>query len=355
MRTARTPQPTGEALVPPRGCSFTPSDWQVLARCWFPVAIAADLGTAPVAVRLLDERLVVYRAAGRVVVARDLCIHRGVPLSIGRIEGEDIVCRYHGLRFGPDGACRAIPAEPGVIPTARMRIAVFPVQERFGLVWTSLDPAADPARLPVFPFWHDPEFEQILPPSIDIAGAAGRQCEGFLDVAHFAFVHHESFADPHNPVVPDYPVRWDDDGTLVSDYVSDVANIPHGTLSPAPVPDGFLWRRLFEVQFPFFPRLTIFFPQGKRLSLLNCATPMSAHATRLFVPIVRDFDQGSDLAPVHAFNRRVFEEDRAIVESQHPEDLPLDLMAEAHIKADRASIAYRRGLRTMGLGRAYTS
>ncbi len=343
------------ALTPPRDCSFTASDWQVLARCWFPVAIAADIGEAPVAVRLLDERLVVYRAGDRVVVARDLCIHRGVPLSLGTVEGDEIVCRYHGLRFGPDGACRAIPSQPGAVPTSRMRIAVFPAEERYGLLWTSLDPAADPARLPGFPAWDDPDFERILPPTIDIAGAAGRQCEGFLDVAHFAFVHHLTFADPANAVVPDYAVRWADDGTLVSDYISDVANIPHGTVAPAPVPEGFLWRRLYEVQFPFFPQLTIFFPDDKRLCLFNCATPVSARMTRLFVPIARNFDRGGDLAPVHEFNHRVFDEDRVIVESQHPEDLPLDLMAEAHIRADRASIAYRAGLRRLGLGAAYTS
>ena len=342
-------------LTPPRDCSFTPGDWQVLAHCWFPVAIAKELEALPKAVRLLDERLVVYRAGARIVVARDLCIHRGVPLSIGWVEGEDIVCRYHGLRFGPDGACRAIPSEPGAIPTARMRIATFPVQERYGLIWTSLDPNADPKGLPVFPLWDNPEFEQILPPSMDIAGAAGRQCEGFLDVAHFAWVHHASFADPDNPVVPNYAVHWNDDGTLVSDYISDVANIPHGTMPAAPVPEGFLWRRLFEVQFPFFPRLTIFFPDGKQLCLLNCASPMSARTTRLFVPIARNFDQGGDLAPVYAFNHQVFDEDRVIVETQHPEDLPLELMNEAHIKADRASIAYRQGLRRMGLGRAYTT
>lgn len=342
-------------LSPPRDCSFSPSDWQVLARGWFPIAVAADLGDAPLAVRLLDERLVAYRAGDRIVVARDLCIHRGVPLSIGWVEGEEIVCRYHGLRFGPDGRCRAIPSQPDAVPTERMRIAVFPVQERFGLIWTSLDPEADPAALPVFPLWDDPEFERVLPPCLDIAGAAGRQCEGFLDVAHFAFVHHGTFADPENQLVPDYPVRWTDDGMLVSDYISTVANIPHGTIAPAPVPDGFLWRRLFEVQFPFFPRLTIFFPEDRRLSLFNCASPVSARLTRLFVPIVRNFDKGGDLAPVHAFNHRVFNEDRVIVESQHPEDLPLDLMAEAHIKADRASIAYRRGLRAMGLGAAYTA
>ena len=73
------------------------------------------------------------------------------------------------------------------------------------------------------------------------------------------------------------------------------------------------------------------------------------------MPIARNFDRGGDLASVYDFNRRVFEEDRAIVETQYPEDLPLDLMAEAHIRADRASIAYRRGLKELGLGRAYTA
>jgi len=346
---------TAAALIRPRDCSFAPGDWDVLARFWYPVAFAADIAVEPVAVRLLDERLVVYRAGARVVVARDLCIHRGVPLSIGSVQGEEIVCRYHGLRFGPDGLCRAIPSEPGAVPTERMRIQVFPVVERYGLIWTSLDPDADPARIPVFPEWDDPEFDQILPPSIDIAGAAGRQCEGFLDVAHFAFVHQNTFADPDNPVVPSYAVSRREDGVLVSDYISDVANIPHGMAEPVPVPEGFLWRRLFEVQFPFFPRLTIFFPEGLRLCLFNCATPVSARMTRLFVPIARNFDRGGDLAPVYDFNRRVFEEDRAIVETQYPEDLPLDLMAEAHIRADRASIAYRRGLKELGLGRAYTA
>ena len=342
-------------LTPPRDCTFSEGDWQVLARGWYPVAWAHDLADAPLAVRLLDERLVLYRAGPRIVAARDLCIHRGLPLSLGWVEGDALVCRYHGLRFGPDGACRSIPSEPDAVPSPRMRVAVFPVAERYGLVWTSLDPDADPALLPRFPLWDDPAFERITPPAMDIAGAAGRQCEGFLDVAHFAFVHHATFADPGNPAVPSYAVHWADDGTLVSDYVSDVANIPHGVVPDHPVPAGFLWRRLFEMQLPFFPRLTIFFPDDRRLCLFNCATPVSARLTRIFVPIVRNFGHGEDLAAVHAFNRRVFEEDRVIVEAQRPEDLPLDLTAEAHIRADRASIAYRQGLLRMGLGRAYTA
>jgi hypothetical protein len=44
-----------------------------------------------------------------------------------------------------------------------------------------------------------------------------------------------------------------------------------------------------------------------------------------------------------------------VVESQKPEDLPLDLQMETHIAADRTSIAYRKLLRSMGLGAMYVS
>lgn len=44
-----------------------------------------------------------------------------------------------------------------------------------------------------------------------------------------------------------------------------------------------------------------------------------------------------------------------MVENQKPEELPLDLMAEAHIMADKTSIAYRKLLKEMGLGKHYTS
>ena len=49
-------------------------------------------------------------------------------------------------------------------------------------------------------------------------------------------------------------------------------------------------------------------------------------------------------------NLRVFEEDRLMVESQQPESLPLDFGPEAHIPADRSSMAYRGGLKRMGFG-----
>jgi vanillate O-demethylase monooxygenase subunit len=195
------------------------------------------------------------------------------------------------------------------------------------------------------PHWDDPAFQQIVCPSIDIAGFAGRQVEGFLDVAHFGFVHTGTFGDPVNTRVPSYVPVVNDVGFSV-DYRSSVANYPIG--SDARPPEGFEWLRHFEVHLPFTASITVHFPNDGRLVVMNCASPVSSRLTRMFAPIARNFDQHIPVEAVHEFNRRVFEEDRRVIEAQKPEFLPLDPVMEAHISADRSSFAYRKGLRAMG-------
>ena len=73
----------------------------------------------------------------------------------------------------------------------------------------------------------------------------------------------------------------------------------------------------------------------------------------MFSPIARNFDTDQSLQEVYDFNLRIFEEDRAIVEAQKPENLPLNPKIEVNIPADRSSVAYRRGLR--GLARLRTA
>jgi vanillate O-demethylase monooxygenase subunit len=335
----------------PRNCSFSESDWRALTPFWYPVAFASAITTAPFATVLLDERVVVYRIAdGSLVAAKDICCHRGVPISLGHVEGDEIVCAYHGLRYDPTGRCVSIPAHPTGAISPRLRLRTFPVAERYGLVWVRLVDDG-PRELPELAEWDDPAYIHVFPDSIAIAAAAGRQIEGFLDVSHFAFVHAASFGDPANPVVPDYPVTKTANG-FVADYVSTVSNYSHADKHRNP--PGFLWRRRFEVTYPFTAKLTVFFPDGQ-LHILNAASPVSARKTQLFVPICRNFDTDASLDGTLAFNHQVFAEDIAIVEQQWPEDLPLDLHAEAHFPADRSSIAYRRGLGALGLGRSYTA
>jgi phenylpropionate dioxygenase-like ring-hydroxylating dioxygenase large terminal subunit len=337
-------------LTLPTPCTFEPSDWHILARYWYPVALSAAVGSAPYKAMLLDEPLVAYRVKGELIVARDVCPHRGVPLSIGTHDGEGIICRYHGLRYGVGGRCNRVPASPNLPIPGRLKLVTYPTVERYGLVWTCLVPQEGAVPLPTMPHWDDPGFQQIVCPTIDINCFAGRQVEGFLDVAHFGFVHGATFGDPGNLEVPPYVPKVTPEGFHV-DYRSTIGNYPIGVDGQA-LP-GFEWLRHFEAHLPFTATLTIHFPDQGRLVIMNAASPVSARKTRLFAPIARNFDKHIPVEDVHAFNLRVFEEDRLIVETQKPERLPLDLSMEAHISADGSSIAYRRGLKRLGLGRFF--
>ncbi|MET7420704.1 aromatic ring-hydroxylating dioxygenase subunit alpha [Dactylosporangium sp. NPDC005555] len=334
----------------PRNCTFEPADWAILARGWYPVARSADVGDAPVAATLLDARLVVYRAADTVVVADDLCPHRGVPLSFGVGDGTAIACAYHGLRFGAGGACVAVPAHPAAKIPARLHLRTYPVVERYGLIWTSLAGSGD--GVPPMPGWDEPGFQRVTCPPFDVAAFAGRQVEGFLDVAHFGFVHLDTFGDPDNVEVPAYNPVTTADGFTV-DYRSTVPNVPHGV--PNPAPPGFLWLRRFALHLPFTATLVVHFPDGGRLCIMNAASPVSARRTRMFAPIAKDFDTGQPAQEIFDFNLRIFTEDRRIVEVQQPENLPLDPRIEVNIPADRSSVAYRRGLRGLGLSHFFTA
>lgn len=335
----------------PKDCTFTPSDWDALAPFWYPIAFIRDVTDKPVAAKLLDRRLVIWRTSAGVSVANDICLHRGVPLSMGFVEGDSLICKYHGFHYTSDGKCSSIPADPSAAIPAKLCLQTYPAIEAYGLIWTSLG-GGEQNTLPDFPEWEDADYQQILPDAVDLNAAAGRQMEGFLDVSHFAWVHDQSFGDRSNAIVPPYEVTKTPTG-LRAEYLSTVSNFPKGLQDRAPA--DFKWLRVFEVFLPFTARLTVHFPNAGRLCILNAASPVSARQTRVFCPISRNFDLDSPLEPVYEFNYQIFSEDKEVVEAQYPEDLPLELRAESHIQADRTSIAYRKGLSALGLGAAYTA
>jgi vanillate O-demethylase monooxygenase subunit len=116
---------------------------------WYVAAWSHELtAEAPIGRVIIGEPVVLYRRPdGSPVALEDRCPHRFAPLSLGRVEGDDLRCMYHGLRFGCDGACNEMPAraEP-----PRLGVRVFPVVEKWSWLWVWMgDPArADPARIP---------------------------------------------------------------------------------------------------------------------------------------------------------------------------------------------------------------
>lgn len=328
----------------PRNLTFSDANWDLLSSFWHPIAYGADLGAKPLAVRLLDQRLVAYRAKGQVVVANDVCIHRGAPLSGGWIAEGTLVCPYHGLRFDGSGKCVAIPpAGPEAHIPPKLRLTTYPVAERYGIVWTCLNPEPK-APLPEWPAMEDARLQKVKLAPADWNCSAFRHVENFNDVAHFSYVHAGTFGNPDDPVVARY----------------EVVATPHGLHRTMPVNqvdrDTFsgdagrttVMQYGYDYTLPFSSSLTISSPDGRNEYIYDAVSPVSAAKSRIFIVKARDYDLDQPVDEWIKFQHAVNEEDRWIVEAQHPEEIPMDLRAEAHILADAWSIAFRRRWTELG-------
>ena len=119
-------------------------DDPVLVEDWHPVAGVEDLADGgPLPARVLGEDLVVWRSGEEFHAWRDLCVHRGTRLSLGRIvDGVRLECPYHGWTYGSDGCCVLMPAHPEQTPPAKAKVATYQAKARYGVVWVTLGSGA---------------------------------------------------------------------------------------------------------------------------------------------------------------------------------------------------------------------
>ena len=166
-----------------------------LRNCWYMAEWSAELDKIPITpVRLLDEALVFYRKTDRSLVAMDdRCSHKLAPLSLGQVEGDDLRCMYHGLKFGADGQCNEIPQQDKRISKA-LCVRTYPVIERYNAAWVWMgDPElADPDKIP--PFAGPPEYKwSMIPDKMELNANYQLINDNLLDLSHVAFVHKDSF------------------------------------------------------------------------------------------------------------------------------------------------------------------
>ncbi len=104
---------------------------------WYPVAWADQLKPNQVLpVTLWQQSIAIYRDNnGQVHALENACPHKGVELHKGQVQGNRLVCPYHGWEFNPAGECVNIPYFPPEqkLPCANARS--YPSEERYGIVW----------------------------------------------------------------------------------------------------------------------------------------------------------------------------------------------------------------------------
>jgi vanillate O-demethylase monooxygenase subunit len=172
-----------------------------LRNAWYCAAWSAEVSRKPLGRTLLKENIVLYRKEnGTIVALGDVCPHRFAPLHEGRLCGDAIACRYHGLQFGEGGACVHNPHDGRIPPS--LRVKAFPLVERHGSAWIWMGDAAaaDPARIPDFSAHDDPGFRAIYD-FLPVKGSYQLVCDNLLDLSHTQYLHafltQSDFKDHH--------------------------------------------------------------------------------------------------------------------------------------------------------------
>ncbi|MBS0124081.1 aromatic ring-hydroxylating dioxygenase subunit alpha [Thetidibacter halocola] len=171
---------------------------------WYVAGRAEDFGRALKPLTLFGRKIVFYRREdGTPVALEDACPHRKLPLSKGALQGDTVVCGYHGLTFDGAGRCVAAPTQADAVPK-RARVISYPVAEKYGFVWIWPGDAAlaDPARLIDIPHYDDPTWGKTRRGALDIACNYLWVTDNLLDPSHVAWVHVTSFAGAGTDNVP---------------------------------------------------------------------------------------------------------------------------------------------------------
>jgi vanillate O-demethylase monooxygenase subunit len=328
-----------------------------LRNAWYVAAWDRDVTRALHPLTLLGDRVVLYRKAdGNPVALEDACVHRKLPLSMGRLMGDEVECGYHGLVYDCTGRCTRIPGAKRVPPIARVRS--YPAVSRYGLVWVWMgDPTrAVPGSIFEVEHWDDPAWSRNSGGSMSVDCNYLFITDNLLDPTHVAWVHRTSFG---NEACEEEPIQTTElpNGVVASRWMRDVEIAPF--YAPLVSFKGRCDRlQHYEVRYPSHAIIkAVFVPAGEGLregakhpeamimDSYNFMTPVNENHTVYFWFQVRNFSVGDSEVSKTLDDgvRAAFAEDRVILEAVN-EGFCNKLTPNLDLASDRAPLTFRRNL-----------
>lgn len=299
---------------------------------WYVAAWGNELKRELLARKICSESVVMFRKSdGTPAAIHDRCWHRYAPLSLGKLENDQVTCGYHGLVFNSEGKCTHLPNQERIPPNACVK--AFPVVEKHGFIWLwpGDSEKADDSCIPDL-YWNDsPDWRGdggIVPMSCDYR----LLIDNLMDLTHETYVHPTSIGHELLPAAP-IDTQSDGNSVTVTRWIED-----H---QPAT-----FWRDAIRGEFKrkdncdrwqvitFLPPSCITLDVGVAITgtgardgdrsqgvngyVINAITPETENSTLYFWNFVRNFDlDNQDLTQkLHDTNYNVFQEDKAMLESQ---------------------------------------
>jgi phenylpropionate dioxygenase-like ring-hydroxylating dioxygenase large terminal subunit len=328
-----------------------------LMNSWYVAAWDHELIDGKLLARtILDQPVLLYKGdSGRAVALDNRCCHRGAMLSKGRLEGDDVRCMYHGLKFDPSGKCIQIPGQDTV--PAKLGVRSYPVVERDHIVWIwpGDQALADPSLIIDIPYLRSPEWRGV-PDYMHYDADYRLIVDNLSDFAHLAFVHAKTLGGSEEYAFKTKPVSVErlENGFKVERW--------HMNANPPPFhrkvtrDDGLIDRRnigLMYVPGIFFLE-SLFAPAGsgaekgdfsQARQYRNCQffTPETPRSTHFFWNYLHDYSLDDPTVGLSLHDSMVqgFLEDKAIIEGQQ-KVLDADPDFRMHPIASDAALAHFR-------------
>ncbi|MGE8105545.1 Rieske 2Fe-2S domain-containing protein [Allorhizobium sp. NPDC080224] len=295
---------------------------------WYAAAYDVELKRQLLPRTICNKPVVLYRKEnGMPVALADACWHRLVPLSLGRLEGDNVICGYHGLEFDETGRCVYMPSQDTINPSACVKSYPIAEKHRFIWIWPG-DPAlADPALIPDMHWNQDPDWAadgKLIEVKCDYRLVV----DNLMDLTHETFVHGSSIGNRAVAEAP-FEASHSDRFAYITRWMEDI--------DPPP-----FWRKQFGrpgkvdrwqiIRFEAPCTVTIDVgvaeagtgaKQGDRSKgvngyVLNTITPSTDKTCLYFWAFARNYDLGNQ-ARTHELREGVagvFREDEEVLEAQ---------------------------------------
>ena len=170
---------------------------------WYPVLESKELKQdKPLGVKRLGEKVAFFRDGnGKASCVKDLCVHRGAALSLGKVCDGHIKCPFHGIEFDSDGKCQLIPAngKSSKVPEY-FKVDSYETIEKYDFIWIWWGGIRE--QYPEIPFFNNigSEFSYTTLKS-HWNTHYSRAIENQLDVVHLPFVHYNTIGRGNKTLV----------------------------------------------------------------------------------------------------------------------------------------------------------
>jgi len=318
-----------------------------LKNSWYCAGWAKDLADSPISLKVMDKPIVIYRGANGKPIAMDgICPHRFAPLVQGKVQGDDIMCPYHGLVYNKEGQCILNPHADGKIPP-NAKVNSYSIVEKDGVLWLWMGDSPSDESLILDTAWLQDDAYAEVTGYLHVRANYQMVMDNLLDLTHAPYLHADTVGgDPELSIGAQLEFSFDvsEDGMIHSNY------LVRGMKGPTPLFEPWWGKNPGDFRAEMRWKAASSLELDIRMSPLDAPKTEGIHSPSFHFLVPESETTTHYFYAQAEFSRRAFEdEDEPMIQACQENMTSIDLFANdpAILQSDVAGIQARRMLAKM--------